>query len=103
MIFIVLIFSSKYTYYFSDVQNFFFTKLFINFLHIVKQMTEAAIPSDVYFPYISYLNTLMIIFYGCVINAAKLEDAEMKTFMLIAVSVNICEGYIKMAARDCTA
>lgn len=44
----------------------------------------------------------MIIFYGCVINDAKFEDAEMKTFMLIAVSVNICEGYIKMAARDCT-
>lgn len=44
----------------------------------------------------------MIIFYGCVINAAKFEDGEMKTFMLIAVSANICEGYIKMAARDCT-
>lgn len=51
MIFTVLIFSSDYTYYFSDVHIFFF-KLFINFLHIVKQMTEAAIPSDVYFPYI---------------------------------------------------
>lgn len=82
---------------------FFFTKLFINFLHIVKQITEIKRQYPVmYIFHICYLNTLMIIFYGCVINAAKFEDAEMKTFMLIAVSVNICEDYIKMAARDCT-
>lgn len=101
MIFIVLIFSSDYTYYFSDVHIFFF-KLFINFLHIVKQMTEAAIPSDVYFPYIrsfKYFNDNILWMRN---KCCKFEDAEMKTFMLIAVSVNICEGYIKMAARDCT-
>lgn len=57
--------------------------------------------SDVYFLYISYLNILMIIFYGCVINVVKFEDVEMKIFMLIVVFVNICEGYIKMVVCDC--
>lgn len=64
-------------------------------------MIEVVIFSDVYFLYISYLNILMIIFYGCVINVVKFEDVEMKIFMLIVVFVNICEVYIKMVVCDC--